>query len=392
MPHSLFQFLPEQKLLCLALSAEISIVKESKVRALWQELQGLNRTQRCVKMAICDEVGSHLAVLLQRCGLEVPPELIQEKQNVEGKTGDLMDALEEIAVALDQKNIPIIALKNAGIAKGIFTELACSPMGDIDLLVEPENFKAAHAVIESLGYHFKFRSKFEQAELDEALAHGSTEYFKDSPRGRIWVELQWRPIAGRWIQPQNEPKAQDLFTRSIPIPNSKVRLLCPEDNLIQVALHTAKHSYLRAPGFRLHSDVDRIVRCTEIHWDTVVDRVQKLEVKTAVYFSLFFAKNLLETPVPDSVLQALLPSKAKQKIILNLIQKAGLFDQTQPKFTKWSYIVFVLMLYDHSGLILEGIFPPPRKMLATNNSKRPILLPYFYVKRWWGLMVHREGI
>ena len=45
------------------------------------------------------------------------------------------------------------------------------------------------------------------------------------------------------------------------------QILSPEDNLLQVALHTAKHSYVRAPGFRLHSDVDRIVCFQEINWN-----------------------------------------------------------------------------------------------------------------------------
>ena len=90
----------------------------------------------------------------------------------------------------------------------------------------------------------------------------------------------------------------ELIDNSINIKNSSVKILAPEDNLLQVALHTAKHSYVRAPGFRLHSDVDRIIRFQKIDWSHFEKIVLKLKLKTAVYFSLFFAKDLLCTPIP----------------------------------------------------------------------------------------------
>ena len=62
--------------------------------------------------------------------------------------------------------------------------------------------------------------------------------------------------------------------------------------MLQVALHTAKHSYVRAPGFRLHVDVDRIVSTQNIDWKIFENMVCKLRVKTAVYISLAMLRNL----------------------------------------------------------------------------------------------------
>ena len=93
-----------------------------------------------------------------------------------------------------------------------------------------------------------------------------------------------------------EPQAEELLARSVPIPGSAARLLAPEDNLLQVALHTAKHSYVRAPGFRLHTDVDRIVRRQPLNWEVFLTRVMSLEVKTPVYFSRRFPGSSSEPP------------------------------------------------------------------------------------------------
>ena len=174
-------------------------------------------------------------------------------------------------------------MKNAGIATGIYKVPVCSPMGDLDLLVSTDDFHQAHEILmNDLGYTFEFRSELEDEDLEEAFKGGGTEYYKDVNGYKVWLELQWRPVAGRWIQPHNEPNGNELMKRSIPIKNSFVHLLSPEDNLLQVCLHTAKHSFCRAPGFRLHSDVDRVVRFSNIDWDVFFNIVNKMKLKTAV--------------------------------------------------------------------------------------------------------------
>ena len=37
----------------------------------------------------------------------------------------------------------------------------------------------------------------------------------------LWLELQWRPIAGRWISPEVEPKAEELIETSLAIEGSE---------------------------------------------------------------------------------------------------------------------------------------------------------------------------
>ena len=235
--------------------------------------------------------------------------------------------------------------KNAGITKAIFKNNACSPMGDLDLLVRSKDFRKAHEIIlNDLDFTFKFRSEFEEEDLEEAFRGGGTEYYKIVDGHKVWLELQWRPIAGRWIQPHNEPNGDELMNGSIEVENSDVRILSPEDNLLQVALHTAKHSYVRAPGFRLHSDVDRIVRFQAIDWEKFEKKVCNLKIKTAVYFSLYFASQLIKTPIPDFVLSSLKPSWFREKMILHFINKAGIYNQNKKKFSKIGYIIFNLYL------------------------------------------------
>ena len=265
-------------------------------------------------------------------------------------------------------------------------------MGDLDTLVEKKNFRRAHQILLEEGYHFEFRSPLEEVELSAAEASGGAEYWKILPSGeKMWFELQWRPVSGRWIRADQEPSAEELMERSVSIPGTAVRLLCPEDNLLQVCLHTAKHSYVRAPGFRLHLDVERIVRGQVVDWRVFTERVEKLQVKTAVYFSLVIPKELFGTPIPEEVLACLRPVTWKEGLISRMITRAGLFNPNDHKFSRLGYIFFTLLLYDDLGGLLRSVFPSSNWMCGRYNIHHCWEYPYYYVRRLMDLVLHRAN-
>lgn len=298
--------------------------------------------------------------------------------------------LDRVAALLAQKGIPLVALKNGGIARGIHPCHGCCPMGDLDVLVRREDFRRAHALLLTEGYHFEFRSNLEEADLQAAESSGGAEYWVILPNGqKLWFELQWRPVAGRWLLPDQEPSSRELIDRSIPIPGTTVRLLSPEDNLLQVALHTAKHSYVRAPGFRLHLDVDRIVHGQTIDWDLFTQRVTQLQVKTPVYFSLLLPSIFFRTPIPDAVLERLRPSIWKERLVLAWLRRAGFFNPDERKFGRIGYISFTMLLYDDFAGIWRSIFPKRAWMIERYRIPYRALLPFYHVRRLMDLAFRR---
>ena len=378
-----------KEILCLALSGKHIDEKVIQLKKTWS----LIIEESLFHYAQVDEVASHIAYILKSSDLKYASFWDKVYQDTDHCITVLMDVLEEVASKLKENKIEIVALKNAGIAKAIYKNNACSPMGDLDLLVRSKDFRQAHELIlNDLGFTFKFRSEFEEEDLEEAFRGGGTEYYKIVEGYKVWLELQWRPIAGRWIQPHNEPNGDKLMDNCIEVENSDVRILSPEDNLLQVALHTAKHSYVRAPGFRLHSDVDRVVRFQSIDWIKFENKVCDLELKTAVYFSLFFAKELLDTPIPKTVLINLNPVWFRRKAIHYFITKAGIYNQKRKKFTRIGYILFNLSLYDSLGENFKAIFPPFDSLKIKYPITRKSHLPYYYVLRIKDLLFKRAKL
>ncbi len=320
----------------------------------------------------------------------IEQKFIDEHQRVKTYLDNYLAELDNVAALLSKNDIQIVALKNAGIARGIFDCTGCCPMGDLDLLVRKTNFLKAHELLLQYGYNFKYRSYLEKESIQNAIKSGGAEYWKELPTGeKLWLELQFRPVAGRWISEEQEPDTDTLIAQSVQVPGSMVRLLAPEDNLLQVSLHTAKHSYVREPGFRLHTDVDRIVRNQPVDWDLFVAKVNKLKVKTPVYFSLLIPNTLLATPIPATVIDTLFPGKIKSFLILSILKKAGLFNPAGKKFGRITFLLFNVLLYDSPHLIVANLFPSKRKMMEMYNCT-PGSVYYYYCVRFLNLLLRRQ--
>lgn len=285
-----------------------------------------------------------------------------------------------ICFEMYNNGIKMLVLKNGGIMCDMVSDEAACPMEDIDSLVKKDDFLKAHEILIHNGFKFKFRSDYEKEDLINAFRDGSTEYYIESPYGNeMWFELSWRAVSGRWIRQDLEPSADDLVKKSYFAPGTKVGILSPEDNLLQVCVHTAKHSYVRAPGLRLHLDVERIVAHKRINWQLFVKKVCDAHVKTSSYFSLYFAKFLFGTEIPEWVFVALTPSKKKKRRILLMLSNAGLLYPKKRKFSKIQFLKFQTSLYD-SLLDMWYVFYPKNKRLHDMyNYSQSWKTPYYLV-------------
>lgn len=365
--------------------------QQSRSQLASADLAGCDLSEfgKLFRIAEANEVTSHVGHALRERGIDLPAAWHEVHQQTERRIARYMAELDAIAKALKAKNIPLVALKNAGIARALHDCLGCCPMGDLDALVRRQDFREAHQVLVKLGYQFEFRSPLERAEIDEAELGGGSEYWKQLDDGsRLWFELQWRPIAGRWLRPDQEPSAEELMARSIDVPQTDVKLLSPTDNLLQVAVHTAKHSYVRAPGFRLHTDVDRIVNAQEIDWDMFMADVKRRELKTAVYFSLRIPAELFATPIPTDVIAELSPPAWKTSQLNRQLLKAGLLYPDRPKFSRVGYIGFNALLYDSWSGLWRGLFPAAAWMRQRYQAEGFWLYPAYF-QRIVGLACRR---
>jgi hypothetical protein len=369
--------------------AALPVAERNKLlQGAWDPSRDEELFERAQRNEIAPHIGHALNDLL---GAEaLPGHWATAHKSTRTRIAAYMQELDRVAALLAAERIPLIGLKNAGIARGIYPCLGCSPMGDLDVLVRRQDFRDAHRVLIEDGYRVKFRSPLEEATLEAGEQGGGMEYLTTLPDGEeLWFELQWRPVAGRWIRPDQEPSGDELVARSISIEGTDVRLLDPVDNLLQVCLHTAKHSYVRAPGLRLHTDVDRIVRFASPDWDAFQRRVCDLGVRTACYFSLEIPRNILGTPIPDEVLQELRPSSSRGRALNQHLDRAGLFEPEERKFTNLQFLHFTASMYDDWSGLMRAVIPDRQWMKEHYGFQSNLALPFYHARRLVSLVSRR---
>jgi hypothetical protein len=269
----------------------------------------------------------------------------------------LFSALHKIDTILEDE-VEVVLLKNGAICKLYDVDYAETPMGDLDLLVEDRYFEKVLNQLLNNSFEINFRTNLKDSLLDQVLADREAELTYRCENGiSVFIELQTRSVSGRWLDKSREPNNCELFETRVNLEGfNHIVSLSPEWNLIQVCLHTAKHSYIRAPGFRLHADVDRIIKWDKIDWRVFLKYVDQLRVQTPVYMSLYLAMSLLDTKIPDIVLKDIKPFvPIRLYLIRKILSNVGYFHPQTTKFSNLSYIIFTCLHFESFGQLTSSI-------------------------------------
>jgi hypothetical protein len=342
-----------EELACKILSEE-----ESSLEA---RLQELNNDKKQLLLDFCKE--HELLGCLQRksgkywatfTGYSVAEKIISDQVIY---LESLFSSLHKIDSFIDDE-VKVVLLKNGAICKLYEIDYAETPMGDLDLLVEDKYFEKVLFQLLNNGFEINFRTNLKDSLLDQVLADREAELTHRCENGiTVFIELQTRSVSGRWLDKSREPDNSELFESTVNLEGfDHIVSLSPEWNLIQVCLHTAKHSYVRAPGFRLHADVDRILKWDKIDWKVFHKYVNQLRIQTPVFMSLYLAKSLLNTKVPETILKDIKSSATiRLFLIIKILNNVGYFHPQSSKFSNFSYIIFTCLHFESLIQLINSI-------------------------------------
>jgi hypothetical protein len=220
-----------------------------------------------------------------------------------------------------RRELRALPYKGPVLAQALYHDLPLRSFSDLDFLISPADFELAKQVLAEIGY----RPAAELAPAVErfGLRTGYERSF-DSTAGSNLVELQWALLPHFYAV---DLRVDDLFARAdrTVVGESEIPCLSPEDSVLVLCLHAAKHLWTRLiwladiaetlsvggePGVpaRLNSSASlragsrdaRSSTIRSIDYSLVFSRARELGITRILAVSVWLAKNVLRAQIPKS--------------------------------------------------------------------------------------------
>ena len=210
----------------------------------------------------------------------------------------LTEELLSLLDLLEARGIRAIPFKGPALAASVYGNIALRQFCDLDLFVHASEVSKTRDLLISAGYQPELNLTREREAA--FLRYQCELLFR---RDRVVVEIQWR-IAPRYFSfPLDYGR---LWERVQPIAlgEREVLTLSPEDSLLILCVHGAKHVWERLGWI---CDVAELVRVyNQMDWRRVIDQARELGSERMLFLGLFLASDLLGAALPVEVSQRVL--------------------------------------------------------------------------------------
>ena len=201
--------------------------------------------------------------------------------------------LRELSTPLANERISPIVLKGAALADGFYPDRSWRAYGDLDLLIQGEEFPRASAVLAVLGFTRLLPEP--RSGFDQRFGKGAS--FEDS-HGRQ-VDLH-RTLAlgpfGLWIDTTELTRGRT----EVELAGARVHRLDDTSTMIHACVHAAlgQRETLIVPL----RDVLQVAWSGRVDWDLARERIGAWRLAAPVAHALLTARERLSVPIPEEAL------------------------------------------------------------------------------------------
>ncbi|MGA3212866.1 MAG: nucleotidyltransferase family protein [Terriglobales bacterium] len=263
-------------------------------------------------------------------------------------TAELFRALD----VLETNNVPAVAHKGPALATLLYGDPALRAYEDVDVLVPPSHALRAIRVLDEAGW--KRDDTFRPAEERAYLRYGYEFTLRSSTR--ILVELQWA-MAQRFYAVDFDLETMLYRAKTLTVSGRPIRILAPDDLLLALAVHAAKHMFERLSWL---VDIAALISAMSLNWEKVARESRRYGIWRIVSVAINAAAAISGISVPAEALQGL--GDPKVSAMSNLLLSNGLNAGAlfPPRTTGYFAIFFRLRerLQDRLRMARRLVFKP----------------------------------
>lgn len=309
---------------------------------------------------------------LKNAQIEIPPQ--KEFKELErmyyqnlAKNMVFLKELDSILKYLNDNQIPIILLRGAAFLKTIYRDIGLRYFDDIDIFIKGNHYDKICKLLKKNGF--------------TSLPFYPDRYLKDSLNIDLHTSLfnvsriRSRAYA---IKIKNEEIWKDARQINSHYPN--ILSLSPYDNILILSLHSLKHSFAQLIWF---VDMNEIINQNKdnLDWDKLLQRAELFNLTRPLYYSLFYLKKTMNSPIPDFVFNKNMKWGYLEKRTLNLLIK----NEKIERYGELLFIYGIPKKFHKLKYLFELLFPKPSVLSQVFGFYRLSLMPLLYILRLFQL-------
>lgn len=298
---------PEIEILLLCARSKMDKDKISRIRTLckekidWGYLVSVARINKMVQLLYV-----HINSI---CSEQVPKIFLnylrEYSYNSTKSNLYLTKELCKLTDLFDANDIQVIPYKGPTLAISLYNNLALREFSDLDILVHKKDFPK----IKNILLQERFYSEHDMTPTQErAYLKYYCEYGfdRDDRKRDIHLEIHFG-FLNKYFSLPIEPSGLWDRCERICFENRNILNPSPENLLLILCIQGAKNCW---DVLRSICDVSELINVRkDINWEYVINTATKAGVRQMLFLGLYLANNLLQSEVPEEVLQKMGPAK-----------------------------------------------------------------------------------
>src|ERR1017187_6281317 len=199
--------------------------------------------------------------------------------------------LARIMQHFERRQLRAIPYKGAVLAQSLYHDLGLRSFSDLDFLISSADFERAKQGRSEIGY--RPSSDLTPAVERLWLRNGYERAF-DSAAGKNLVELQWALLPHFYGVDLSVEELMARAGRTV-VGECEMPSLAPEDSLLVLCLHAAKHLWTRLIWI---SDIAETLRTQTIDYSLAFSQARTLGIARILGVSFWLVKNVLRAELP----------------------------------------------------------------------------------------------
>jgi hypothetical protein len=227
--------------------------------------------------------------------------------------------------ALDRARIEAISLKGPVLGSLLYGDRVLRTSDDLDLVVRRGDAVRVRSVFEGLGYRMESVPHWPGG-ATLLRARDSQMSFSD-PTETVSVDVHWTFFPEYFPSPFDERDVWNNLRRTHWC-GSTVRTLAPEDLVLFLCAHSAKHCWRRLSWL---CDIARLLQLTpDLDWQAVFDRTRRTSTSRLIATSLLLVRSVLRLELPDRAWQWVQAQDVSTHRLAAAVAQDGLAGGSRP--------------------------------------------------------------